>query len=97
MMNWPPPFIAFYRSGVAALNGVARRHARVPFDRLAPHDALSLAGQIVSGKVRGWPASPPLPAWVSATRADAMDVVYGTPRAMAAHDMPMLQVPPPRW
>jgi hypothetical protein len=96
-LNWPPPFAAFYRSGITALNAASRRRAGVPFEELSGRDARALASAAISEKVAGWPEVPPLRAWVTATRADAMDVVYGTPRAHAANDMPMLQVPPPRW
>jgi hypothetical protein len=89
-LNWPPPFIDFYRPGIRALNDAAHRRRRSvsTFDQLPTADRLALAGDAVRGTLKGWPATPPLPAWVTATRADAMDVVY---------DMPMLQVPPPRW
>jgi hypothetical protein len=92
-LNWPPPFVVFYRAGIAALNHAAHR----PFETLARGDALALARRAVAEDVAGWPMTPPLKAWVTATRADAMDVVYGTPAEMAAQDMPMVQVPPPRW
>jgi hypothetical protein len=96
-LNWPPPFAGFYRAGIRALNATAQRRGATTFDALPARDRLALAQAAVSGKLQGWPATPPLAAWVTATRADAMDVVYDTPAALAAHDMPMLQVPPPRW
>jgi hypothetical protein len=96
-LNWPPPFLDFYRAGIRAVNAAADRRGAPTFDALAAGDRLALARAAVTAKLDGWPATPPLPAWITATRADAMDVVYATPAALASQDMPMLQVPPPRW
>jgi hypothetical protein len=96
-LNWPPPWVAFYRQGLAALDTVARRRAHVAFAASPPAARAAMARDAARGRLGGWPASPPLKAWYSATRTDAIDVVYGTGPALAGQGMPMTQNPPPRW
>lgn len=96
-LNWPPPWVAFYRQGLAALDTVARRRAHVAFAASPPRTRAAMARDAARDRLEGWPAAPPLKAWYSATRSDAVDVVYGTAAAMDREGMSMTQNPPPRW
>jgi hypothetical protein len=96
-LNWPTPYVEFYRQGLAALDGVSRRRRHAAFAALPRSAMAAIAAAAAADKLGDWPASPPLKAWYTATRADATDVVYGTASALARQDMGMTQNPPPRW
>ena len=95
--NRPPPFVAFYRGGLAGLDAVSNRRAEVAFAALPADELARLVRDVARGELEGWPDDPPLGLWYSATRADAVDVVYGRQEALMEDDMSMIQVPAPRW
>ena len=94
-LGWPPPFVTFYREGLAALSAVSQERAGVSFAELPGRDLARLVDDAARTRIEGWPDSLPLGLWYSGTRADAVDVVYGDQQDLA--DGAMIQVPAPRW
>lgn len=87
--DWPPPYAPFYLGGLAALDSAARAAHQVAFASLDAGQATALVGQLLGGKVAGW-QGPPSPLFYLATRADAVDVVYGTMAGTAKLGLPYM-------
>jgi len=89
-LDVPPPWGEFYRGGLAALDGLARaRHAK-PFAALDADEQTALVGAISVGQPPEW-HGPPAPLFYFVTRADAIDVVYGTQAGFAALGIPYME------
>ena len=92
----PPPYVDFYRSGLKALRELSKAKGAAAFSRLSPrvqHDLVASFADAAPAPA-GW-TGPPL--WYFATRADAVDVVFGTPAAFVELGFPYLPhiTPPP--
>ena len=96
--DWPPPYAPFYAGGLAALDGAAAAAHGVPFTGLDAGQMTALVGQLLGGQVAGW-QGPPAPLFYLATRADAVDVVYGTVDGAAKLGLPYMAhiEPETRW
>ncbi len=82
-LDVPPPHAAFYRAGASALDELADTSGG--FAALEVAERAELIGRLGAGEVGdGWPSSAPSAAFFHfVLRADAVDVVYGTPQGFA--------------
>ncbi|QDX82842.1 hypothetical protein B9N43_04655 [Denitratisoma sp. DHT3] len=97
-LDWPGPYRAFYEQGIAALDAMAAaRHAR-PFADLDAARRDALAADVASGRASDW-SGPPAGLFYFVTRADAVDVVYGTVSGFARLGVPYRPhvAPPLAW
>lgn len=97
-LDWPSPPAAFYRDSIRALDALAASQSAGSFADLAPSARTAIAGQLLSGMVEGW-AGPPAFLVYFALRADAVDVVFGTPEGFATLGVPYMPhiQPPEGW
>ena len=94
-LDVPPPFAAFYRSGLAALDTVALGLHGTHFEKLSPDRRTALVEVMSREDPAGW-AGPPAPFFYYVTRSDAVDVVYGTEAGFKRLNIPYLaHIPPP--
>jgi hypothetical protein len=98
-LNVNPPFAAFYRAGLAALDAIAKTAHQVRFhelDRGLQHELVSSAA---SENPPGWGDGAPAPFYVFVVRSDALDVTYGTIEGFEALGIPYMAhiMPPSRW
>lgn len=97
-LDWPGSYRAFYERGIAALDASAMaRHARA-FATLAAPERDALVADIVAGRTPDW-AGPPAGLFYFVSRADAVDVVYGTVAGFARLGVPYRPhvAPPLAW
>lgn len=97
-MDVPPPYAPFYQGGLAALNGVAQARHSKAFAALAAAEASALVGEISATQPEEW-RGPPAPLFYFLTRADAVDVYYGTKEGFERLGVPYMAhiEPPSRW
>lgn len=97
-MDWPAPYAAFYKAGLAALDRQARQaHAKAPHELNAVQwNALIVA--MPAGDPAAWLGIPPGLLYF-VMRSDAVDVVYGTEEGFAKLGVPYMPhiVPPSPW
>lgn len=93
-----PPFTPFYRSGLVALDAHARRQHGEAFSSLGKDARRTLVGAMATADPDGW-KGPPGPFFYFVTRADAVDVVYGTMEGFDSLGIPYMAHirPPSRW
>ena len=97
-LDIPPPWLPFYRAGLAALDGLATARHRRGFAGLDAGQAAALTGELAQAVPPGW-RGPPSPLFYFAVRADAVDVVWGTEAGFAALGVPYMAhiAPDPTW
>lgn len=89
-VDFPMPFQAFYQTGLAALEGLAKaRYAGASFYDLTQPQQHALVLQIAQSVPEGWDG-PPAQLFYFITRSDAVDVVYGTQEGFAKLDIPYM-------
>ncbi len=88
-LDIPPPFVDFYRGGLAALDAHARAVHGAAFAALDAGQMRDLVGSIAQAPPAGW-QGPPSPLFYFITRSDAVDVVYGTRDAVEALGIPYM-------
>ncbi len=94
-LDWPGDPAGFYRDSIAALDTVAAGRAAESFASLPEADRTAIAGQLLGGAIEGWTGPPPFLVYF-AVRADAVDVVFGTPDGFASLGVPyMAHIQPP--
>ncbi|MBA3895577.1 MAG: gluconate 2-dehydrogenase subunit 3 family protein [Sphingomonadaceae bacterium] len=76
-MDVAPPYLDFYRAGLAAMDGAAKAAHGQPFVKLPAQAAEQLVVAMGREQPRGW-QGPPSQLFYFVTRSDAVDVVYGT-------------------
>ena len=93
-----PPFLPFYRSGLAALDVSAEAAHGAPFAGLGAAQRQALVAQATTENPPGW-EDPPAPFFCFVVRNDAIDVVYGTQEGVESLGIPYMAhiVPPSRW
>lgn len=93
-----PPFLEFYRSGLAAYVAAASVQFTAAPDRLQAEQREALLQQLASGQVADWQGPPP-GLFYFVLRSDAVDVVYGTPEGFEKLGVPYMPhiAPPSRW
>jgi hypothetical protein len=96
-LDWPPPFAPFYEDGIAAVDRLSADTYGTRFEALSGSRRESLVARVVAGDA-AW-SGPPAYLFYLATRADAVDVVYGTPEGHRRVGAPtrLLARPPARW
>lgn len=94
----PPPYVAFYRPVLAAIDAVARKDHGASFRELDAGQADALVGTLGRQNPEGWRA-PPAPLAYIVLRADAVDVVYGTVEGFDRLGVPYMAhiEPPAKW
>ncbi len=94
-LDVPPPFAAFYQSGLAALDQAAAARYKKTFSHPAPALRTALVGIMSRENPPEW-NGPPAPFFYYVTRSDAVDVVYGTEAGFKRLNVPYLaHIPPP--
>jgi hypothetical protein len=93
----PPPYLSFYRSGLAAVNSLAAQKFGKGVDQLDSAALDELIGQIARpgtrvGVIDVW-------MFYLCLRSDAVDVVYGTPKGFERLAVPYMAhiMPPEGW
>lgn len=96
--NVRPPYLDFYRDGLAAVNAYSVAQHDKPFKELSIADAESLVATFSGTIPKGW-SGPPSPLVYLAVRADAVDVVYGTVEGFERLQIPYMPhiLPPSKW
>lgn len=84
-----PPYLNFYRSGLAALRSAAERIGRTPQQELTAQQWRQLALQMVRKSVAGWDG-PPSDVLYYALRNDALDVTYSTDEGLKRLGIPVM-------
>jgi len=97
-MDWPPPYAAFYKNGLTALDAFSKAVTGRKFAKTSDEEAANLIRAISGAQPDGW-SGPPAPLFYFVTRADAVDVVYGTMEGFERLDVPYLPhiEPPAKW
>lgn len=98
ILNIKPPFAAFYRAAIGAIEAASQaRHGR-RFAQLTAAERRELVDLMRQAKIDGW-QGPPGPLVYTVTRSDAVDVVYGTMEGYAALGIPYMPhiAPKQRW
>jgi len=72
-----PPYSGFYRAGLAALDAASQKAYGAKFAALAQDKRNEFVEQIRQKAPEGW-SGPPSPFFYFVSRADAVDVFYGT-------------------
>jgi hypothetical protein len=94
-----PPFVEFYRTGLAGVEGAAHTAYRKSLVDLDAQEGAALVSSLASGRpVKGW-SGPPAGLFYFALRSDAIDSVYGTQQGFDTLKVPYMAhiVPPSRW
>lgn len=88
-VDYPEAYAAFYREGLAGLDGAARARHGLPFHALDGKAATALVGEMAQHPPAGW-SGPPSQLFYFVTRSDAVDVFYGTQDGFARLDIPYM-------
>ena len=73
-----PPYANFYRAGLASLDAASQKVHGAKFAALPQEKRNELVEQFRQKNPEGWSAPPPSPFFYFVSRADAVDVYYGT-------------------
>lgn len=94
-----PPFTAFYRGGLAALESAARTAHQTGFTSLDFDRQREFVALMGRENPAGWEGGPPAPFFFFVVRNDALDVTYGTTEGFGKLDIPYRAhiAPPSRW
>lgn len=94
-----PPYADFYRAGLAALDASSRKIHGAKFAALVQDKRNELVEQLRQKNPEGWNAPPPSPFFYFVSRADAVDVYYGTVEGFARLGIPYMPhiAPLKRW
>jgi hypothetical protein len=97
-MDYPGPFLEFYRQGLGSLDGLCRNRHDRSFHELSPGQMLDTVREISGKNPPGW-SGPPAPLFYFVTRGDAVDVYYGTQEGFAKLDVPYMAhiLPAKKW
>ncbi len=93
-----PPYLDFYRAGLAALDRHSIKTSGGRFVDLAPDKAIAMVRAISVAPAPDW-AAPPSPLFYFAIRSDAVDVVYGTEDGFEKLGIPYMPhiLPETKW
>ncbi|MBA3581856.1 MAG: gluconate 2-dehydrogenase subunit 3 family protein [Gammaproteobacteria bacterium] len=97
-MDVPPPYVGFYKACLNALDLAARQQLKKPLSKFTAAEAEAFVGKIAQQNPEGWQAPPSAFAYF-VMRADAVDVVYGTPEGFEKLGVPYMPhiMPPTAW
>lgn len=88
-LNVPPPYLDFYRPGLASVERLARSRYGGPLASLDEAAVSEIVSTIRDGNPKDWQGGP-APLFYFVFRADAVDVVYGTVEGFDTLDVPYL-------
>jgi hypothetical protein len=88
-LDVPPPYAAFYKGGLAALDALARARHDTPFTACGQEQQAALVSAMAAAPPTPW-RGPPAPLFYFALRADAVDVYYGTERGFERLGVPYM-------
>src|SRR3989440_6976465 len=93
-----PPYADFYRAGLAGLDQSSRQAHGVRFAELAADKRSEFVEQVRQKVPEGW-SGPPSPFFYFVTRADCVDVYYGTVEGFERLGIPYMPhiVPIRKW
>jgi hypothetical protein len=93
-----PPFLPFYRGGLAGAAASARRQYGRTLAELDAEHGVAFVSALAGGKVMDW-SGPPAALFYFALRSDAIDAMYGTQEGFHRLGVPyMAHIPPAsRW
>ncbi len=93
-----PPYVVFYRSGLAAARAAALRAFGKPPAELDTQQRSTLLTRMAAGEIAEW-NGPPAPLFFFVLRSDAVDVTYGTPAGFETLGVPYMPhiMPPRQW
>ncbi len=93
-----PPYVGFYRAGLAALDATSRKRHGKKFAALAAEKQHLFVDQLRQKNPDGW-SGPPSPFFYFVTRSDVVDVYYGTVEGFERLQVPYMPhiVPPRKW
>lgn len=93
-----PPYAAFYRTGLQALDKLANTVFDASFVNLPVDRVRELALKLLNGSSKAW-QGPPAPLFYLCLRSDAVDVVFGTPAGFETLGVPYREhiMPPRKW
>ncbi len=93
-----PPYVNFYRAGLAALDQTSAKLHGAKFAALAPEKRSEFVEQFRQKVPEGW-SGPPSPFFYFVSRADAVDVYYGTVEGFERLGIPYMPhiVPIRKW
>ena len=94
-----PPYANFYRAGLAALDAASHKLHGAKFAALAQERRNDLVEELRQKNPEGWNAPPPSPFFYFVSRADAVDVFYGTVEGFERLGIPYMPhiIPIRRW
>lgn len=94
----PAPFLGFYRGGLGAAETAAQSLYGKSAAELSASEASEFVGALAGGEIDDWDG-PPAGFFYFVLRADAVDVVYGTPQGFDSLGVPYRAhiEPPSRW
>jgi hypothetical protein len=94
-----PPYANFYRAGLAALDSSSQKLHGTKFAALPQEKRNDFVEQLRQKNPEGWSAPPPSPFFYFVSRADAVDVVYGTVEGFERLGIPYMPhiAPLKRW
>ena len=94
----PAPFLDFYRAGLGAINAFADTRYGGSVAEIDDAQVSELVANLATGDVGEW-QGPPAGLLYFVFRADAVDVVFGTPQGFADLGVPYMPhiEPPSRW
>lgn len=97
-LDWPPPFAALHRGGLATLDAFARTTHGSSFTEVPAEVAHQVVGAIAPEQSQDWQRQLSQLLFFAA-RSDAVDVVYGTKAGIEALGLPYLAhiEPERRW
>lgn len=88
-LDVPPPWLPFYRAGLAAVDGLAQARLARPFAKLDAAGQAELVRAFAAEQPPEW-RGPPSPLFYFVARADAVDVVYGTEQGFERLGIPYM-------
>jgi hypothetical protein len=93
-----PPYVNFYRAGLAALDQASAKAHGAKFAALDAEKRNQLVDQLRQKNPEGW-SGPPSPFFYFVTRGDAVDVYYGTVEGFERLGVPYMPhiVPLKKW
>jgi len=97
-MDWPDPYPAFYKDGLASLERYSLARFGSSFTDVSSEQRVALVREIAATTPPSW-TGPPAPLFYFVSRNDALDVYYGTAEGLEKLEIPYMAhiVPPAKW
>jgi len=97
-LDFPAPLVDVYRQGLRSIEHLSGARYKKSFDNLSSEQRIALVSEISKGDPAEWDG-PPAPLFYFATRADAIDVFYGTQEGFKRLAVPYMEhiLAPAEW